>query len=71
MHLPENRKPIANHQGSPNSLKDADMTTVRVDRRSFLSRAVTAGSFAVGAALATGCPGGSDSDGEGNESDSQ
>ena len=43
MRKPENRKPDANRQGSPTSLTDADITTVRVDRRSFLSRAVAAG----------------------------
>ena len=48
---------------SPQSLTDADMTTVRVDRRSFLSRAVVAGSVAAGAALTAACPGGTDSDG--------
>lgn len=53
-------KPVSNRRASPKSLKDADMTTVRVDRRSFLSRAVAAGSLAAGAALSTGCPGGSD-----------
>ena len=73
MHRPENRKPIANRQGSPRSLTDADITTVRVDRRSFLSRAVAAGSLAVGATLTTGCPGGTDgtdSDGESEGTDS-
>ncbi len=77
MRKPENRKPDANHQGSPTSLTDADITTVRVDRRSFLSRAVAAGSIAVGAAMTAACPGGTDSDGEGDagspatDSDSQ
>ena len=66
MHRPENQKPNSNRQGSRTSLTDADITTVRVDRRSFLSRAVAAGSVAAGAALATGCPGGS----EGTDSDS-
>ena len=69
MHAPENRKPITNRQGSPTSLTDADIVTVRVDRRSFLSRAVAAGSIAVGAAVTTGCPGGSD--GTDSDSDSQ
>ena len=70
MRRPENRKPDANRQGSPTSLTDADITTVRVDRRSFLSRAVVAGSIAAGAALTAACPGGSDSDGA-SDSDSQ
>ena len=70
MHGRENRKPVGNRQGSPRSLTDADITTVRVDRRSFLSRAVAAGSVAVGAAMATGCPGGTDSDGESEGTDS-
>ena len=69
MHRPESRKPITNRQGSPSSLTDADITTVRVDRRSFLSRAVAVGSVAVGAAVATGCPGGTD--GTDSDSDSQ
>ena len=66
MRKPENRKPDANRQGSPTSLTDADITTVRVDRRSFLSRAVAAGSIAVGAAMTAACPGGTDSDGGGD-----
>ena len=70
MRRPENRKPDANRQGSPASLTDADITTVRVDRRSFLSRAVVAGSIAAGAALTAACPGGTDSDGA-SDSDSQ
>ena len=70
MRRPENRNPDANPQGSPASLTDADMTTVRVDRRSFLSRAVVAGSIAAGAALTAACPGGTDSDGA-SDSDSR
>ena len=58
----ENRKPGANGPGSPASLTDADITTVRVDRRSFFSRAVAAGSIAAAAALTAACPGGTDSD---------
>ena len=67
MRRPEIREPSANRSGSPTSLKDGDITTVRVDRRSFLSRAVAAGSIAVGAALTAACPGGSDT----SDSDSQ
>ena len=70
MPRPENRKPSANSPESPTSLRDADITTVRVGRRSFLSRTVLAGSIAVGAALTAACPGGSDSDGA-SDSDSQ
>ena len=70
MRRPENRKPDSDRQGSPTSLTDADITTVRVDRRSFLSRAVVAGSIAAGAALTAACPGGTDSDGA-SDSDSQ
>lgn len=70
MPRPENRETDANHSGSPATLKDADITTVRVDRRSFLSRAVAAGTIAAGAALTAACPSGSDSDGEG-DSESQ
>lgn len=66
MRRPENRDPNANRSGSPTSLTDADITTVRVDRRSFLSRAVLAGSIAAGAAAAAACPGGTDSDGAGD-----
>ena len=51
---------IAKNQESPTSLKDADIRTVRVDRRSFFSRAVAAGSIAAGVALTTACPGGTD-----------
>lgn len=67
MHRPDNLKPTSKRQGPANSLTDEDITTVRVDRRSFLSRTVAAGSLAVGAAMATGCPGGTD----GTDSDSE
>ena len=70
MRRPEDRKTSTSRQGSPASLTDADITTVRVDRRSFLSRAVVAGSIAAGAALTAACPGGTDSDGA-SDSDSQ
>ena len=70
MRRPENRKSDANRKASPTSLTDTDITTVRVDRRSFLSRAVAAGSIAAGAALTAACPGGTDSDGA-SDSDSQ
>ena len=66
MRKSENRKPGADRSPSPMSLTDEDITTARVDRRSFLSRAVAAGSIAVGAALTAACPGGTDSDGEGD-----
>ena len=73
MNRPDNPKPTGNRQGPARSLTDKDITTVRVDRRSFLSRTVAAGSFAVGAAMTTGCPGGTDgtdSDGESEATDS-
>jgi len=50
------------------TLTAEEVTTVRVDRRSFLSRAVAAGSIAVGAALTAACPGGS---GDATDSDSE
>ena len=62
----ENSEPGANRRGTPMSLTDDDITTVRVDRRSFLSRAVAVGSLAAAAAVTTACPGGTDSDGEGD-----
>ena len=71
MHGPDSPKPSADHQGSPRSLADAEIATVRVDRRSFLSRAAAVGSVAMGATLITGCPGGTDSDGESESSDSE
>ena len=70
MRRSEDRQTGASRQGSPASLTDADITTVRVDRRSFLSRAVAAGTIAAGAALTAACPGGTDSDGA-SDSDSQ
>ena len=70
MHRPEDRRPDTNRAGSPTSLTDAEITTVRVDRRSFFSRAVAAGSLAAAAALTAACPGGTDSDGA-SDSDSQ
>ena len=71
MHLPDGPKPTANRQGPPRSLADAEITTVRVDRRSFLSRAAAVSSVAMGATLITGCPGGTDSDSESESSDSE
>ena len=56
---------------SPTSLKDSDMTTARVDRRSFFVRAVAAGSIAAAAALTAACPGGTDSDGGGDSDGSE
>ena len=72
MHRPDSPQPSADRQGPPRSLADAEITTVRVDRRSFLSRAAAVGSVAMGATLITGCPGGTDSDSEseGTETDS-
>ena len=71
MPAPNPRQHIADLEETPTSLTDEDITTVRVDRRSFLSRAVAAGSVAVGAALTTRCGGGagSDSDAEATDSD--
>ena len=43
------------------TLTDADITTSRVDRRSFLAKAMVAGSLGVGAAMTTACPSGSES----------
>ena len=63
MRRPENLEPGADRAGVPSSLTDADITTVRVDRRSFFSRAIAAGSIAAAAALTAACPGGTDSDG--------
>lgn len=62
----DNSKPRANGSAPQTSLTDADITSVRVDRRSFLSRAVLAGSIAVGAAATAACPGGTDSDAGGD-----
>ena len=69
MPRPDSQDPIADRDSSPAPLTDEDITSVRVDRRSFLSRAVAAGSLAAGAALTTGCAGGTDSDG--SDSDAQ
>tara|TARA_B100001123_G_scaffold404922_1_gene494798 strand:+ start:5740 stop:5964 length:225 start_codon:yes stop_codon:yes gene_type:complete len=47
------------------ALTDADITTSRVDRRSFLAKVMIAGSLGVSAAMTAACPsgsGGSDSD---------
>ena len=62
----ENGKLGATPPGSPAALRDEDITTVQVDRRSFLSRAVAAGSIAAAAAMVAACAGGTDSDGEGD-----
>lgn len=71
--LSTDSKQLSIEQDSEASLSDADITSRRVDRRSFFSRAVTAGSLVVGAALVTGCGGegnGSDSDSAPEETDS-
>ena len=70
MHGPNSPKTGTDRQGPPRSLADAEITTVRVDRRSFLSRAAAVGSVAMGATLITGCPGGTDSDSESESTDS-
>ena len=44
------------------SLLDSEVTTVRLDRRSFLARTVGAGTLAVGATLAAACSDTCDSD---------
>ena len=62
----ENSNLGATRPGSPTALTDEDITTVRVDRRSFLSRAVAAGSIAAAAAMVAACASGTDSDGEGD-----
>lgn len=67
----EHGKTGANRPGSPASLTDADMTTTRVNRRSFFSRAVAAGSIVAAAALTAACPGGTDSDGGGDSDGSE
>ncbi len=66
MRKPEKAKPRAIHPASPASLTDADISSARVDRRSFFSRAIAAGSIAAAAALTAACPGGTDSDGAGD-----
>lgn len=62
MPRPDSQAPITDRHRSPTSLTDEDITTARVNRRSFLSRAVATGSVAVGAALATRCGSGTDAD---------
>ena len=66
MSSPDHGKPSENRPGTPASLTDEDITTVSVDRRSFFSRAVAAGSIVAAAALSAACPGGTDSDGGGD-----
>ncbi len=66
MRKPENPQPGTNRPASPASLTDADISSARVDRRSFFSRAIAAGSIAAAAALTAACPGGTDSDGAGD-----
>ena len=52
------------------TLLDSDIKVSRVDRRSFLTRAMIAGTIGVSAALTAACPSGS-SDGTDSDSDSQ
>ena len=42
-------------QGQRASLLDSEITTAKVNRRSFLARAMGAGTFAVGAAMTAAC----------------
>ena len=54
------RIPMATHNdrtdaGRVGSLLDSEVTTVRLDRRSFLARTAAAGTSAVGAVLASAC----------------
>lgn len=69
MHRPKDQTRIESRDESPTSLSDADISIVRIDRRSFLSRAAVVSSVAAGAAMSTGCPGGTD--GTDSDSDSQ
>ena len=62
----ENSDTGATPPESPTALTDEDITTARVDRRSFFSRAIAAGSIAAAVAMTAACPGGTDSDGEGD-----
>ena len=62
----ENSDPGATPPESPTALTDEDITTARVDRRSFFSRAIAAGSIAAAAVMTAACPSGTDSDGEGD-----
>ena len=55
---------------SNNALTEADITTSRVDRRSFLAKAMIAGGIGVSAAMTAACPSGSDSDSDGSATDS-
>ena len=57
------------HNDSGYTLTDEDIVTNTVDRRSFLAKAMIAGSLGVGAAMTAACPSGSD--GSDSDSDSQ
>lgn len=67
----ENRTPAADPLESASPLTDQDIATVRVDRRSFLSRAVAAGSIVAGAALNVACPSGGGEGSSASDSDAQ
>ena len=60
-------KPCAD---SNNALTEADITTSRVDRRSFFVKAMIAGGIGISAAMTAACPSGSDSDSDGSATDS-
>ena len=68
MRRPTDEQPRQIRRESKTTLTDTDMTTTRIDRRSFFARAVGAASIAAGAALTAACPGGS---GDGTDSDSE
>ena len=57
------------HNDSGYTLTDENIVTNTVDRRSFLAKAMSAGSLGVGAAMTAACPSGSD--GSDSDSDSQ
>ena len=61
-----NRESAARNGAPQSTLKDSDIRVERVDRRSFLAKAVAAGAIGVGAAMTAACPSGSD----GTDSDS-
>ena len=53
--MPTNGIKDLSQQGQRASLLDSEITTAKVNRRSFLARAMGAGTLAVGAAMTAAC----------------
>ena len=60
MRVTRTQRESVNPSDETATLRDQDIRTARVDRRSFLAKAVAVGSVGLGAVMTAACPSGSD-----------